>query len=257
MKDQGMSTGTHRHGQSQRPVILILLFSVLFLAGIGLAALLPSCSRDSKSCPIVAITFDVTKSTEGLRPLFVQLSDQLVGRELDPECPVIGRHFQSNTRASRFFESTARDIDHFHSGVQAILTAGEGKETPGKSVLDAVKEDADLARSRMRPFIAVVFTDGGFDDLKKMTEQARTLAQDTNLSRLFLLPVTDEGEFAQRLKEALAPLGDRVRIATKHDVQAALGEIYTLQAELAQRADKRLRGEPVQEGAAPQEGGAK
>lgn len=213
-------------------LLLLGLLAFLFIRGCGEA--------DNSKRPLVAITFDVTDSTRDLRPVFLKLGDQLVGKELDPQCPIIARHFESETRSSPFFQGTALDMDGFHKGVEAVLKQGKGAGTPGEPILKAVKEDAVVALAQKRSFISVILTDGGFDDLKTLSTQAKELAKSSNLARIFILPVTDEGEFAQRLKDALAPLGDRVRIATVHDAQVALEELNALQDQLAnQKAPAR------------------
>lgn len=218
-----------------RPVLNIhSVQSGLLLIGLAAVLVAQGCAQpDDSKRPLVAITFDVTDSTKDLRPGFVELSDQLVDRELAPGCPIIARHFESETRSSPFFQGRALDLDGFHQGVEAVLKQGAGVGTPGEPVLNAVKEDAAAALAQKRPFIAVILTDGGFDDLASLSRQAKELAKSPNLARIFIFPVTDEGEFAQRLKDALAPLGDRVRIATLHDAQVALGELHTLQEQLA------------------------
>ncbi|WP_309696095.1 hypothetical protein [Armatimonas sp.] len=222
-----------------RPVLNIRpAQSGLLLIGLATIVIVQGCTPpDDSKRPLVAITFDVTDSTKDLREGFISLSDQLIGHELAPGCPIIGRHFESETRSSPFFQGTALDTHGFHNGVEAVLKQGTGVGTPGEPVLNAVKEDAAVALAQKRPFISVILTDGGFDDLKSITRQARTLAKSPNLARIFILPVTDVGEFAQRLKDALAPLGDRVRIATLHDAQMALRELHTLQQQLAEKVE--------------------
>ena len=214
----------------------LLLIGLAAIVGLAVIVVVQGCAPpDDSKRPLVAITFDVTDSTKDLRGGFISLSDQLVGHELASGCPIIGRHFESETRSSPFFQGTALDTHGFHNGVEAVLKQGTGVGTPGEPVLNAVKEDAAVALAQKRPFISVILTDGGFDDLKSITQQAKMLAKSPNLARIFILPVTDVGEFAQRLKDALAPLGDRVRIATLHDAQVALRELHTLQQQLAEK----------------------
>lgn len=212
---------------SKQKIKLIIGFLVfLSVAAIGL---LSGCHGNS-NCTTVIISLDTTKSTVNLRDQYQEILDQLVGKELDPDCTVIGRNFCSTVSSSPFFQSTASDVDGFHEAVKSILEQIDtGSGTFGGPVLKRIREDA----AGKLFSIAVIVSDGGFDDLLAIAKEARLLAQIPGFKRLFILPVTDRGDFAQQLQDALKPLGNRVRIATRHDVQQALKEVSELQEELA------------------------
>jgi hypothetical protein len=165
---------------------------------------------------------DKTQSAQALRPDCIRYAVQ-AAVTMPAGSVVEACTFGSDVRIAPFFEGPVRRPAAFAHDCQTALTSPSlGRGSYGAPLLKRIRER--LARNRV-PTVALLLTDGGFDDLPHLGKEAGLLARERKLLFLAALPVVASGNAYTRLEEALAPLGERARLAARNSVADALREM--------------------------------
>lgn len=203
-----------------------LLFRMALIVGTLLLA--PGCrlqesgNRNPNALPRLLLFVDHTGSAEHLTTDLIRDGNR-IALAAPARTRIEACLFRSDVPLAPFYTGTVRHPAAFYTALAKELSRPAiGRKTLGAPLLRRIR-----ARLRVNPIptYAVWLTDGGFDDLPEIAAEVRTLASEPAFKGLYILPVTLSANVYIKLEAALAPLGNRVRIAASADAGEAIREL--------------------------------
>lgn len=170
----------------------------------------------------LVLFLDRTQSAQALRGECIRYA-VLAAVTAPPGTVIEACTFGSDVPVAPFFEGPVRRPAAFARACQtALASLSPGRGTFGAPLLKRVRER--LSRNPA-PTVALLLTDGGFDDLPQIRQEAGLLSRERRMLYLVALPVVSSGSAYIRLEDALSPLGGRARLAARSSVEDALRDM--------------------------------
>lgn len=169
----------------------------------------------------------VEDSGRTVQQLGLAFGNELVDSVLPPRSPMQVWAFASRLSVRSIWQGApagAEDLLGLQEWVRNNPRKGEGTYA-----CPAFRTALDQARQAKGTDLLVVFSsDGEWDDIDQIAPVARQLAGCKNVRGVVVAPVSVQGDYRSRLEAALQPLGGRVVIANKTDLDQAVERVRRL-----------------------------